>query len=145
MHRSLQPFAPTRTIARDIVLALIAAGGVTLDPRTLESPTAGYVVSMTGAELRLDPGMAARPGTLTGTLLAMIESWLDHVALPLIAAGEYTGAPRYVGAWVDSTTGHTYLDVSEVFDNPTAAVNAARNRKQLAVWNIAGAAEIRLS
>lgn len=136
----LAPFQPPRNVARDVILALIAAGGATIDPRTLESPTAGYVVSLTGAEVRFDRGIVPPVGAPTAALAALIESWLMHVAYPLIAAGP----GRFVGAWLDSTTGHLYLDVSEVFDNPTDAVNAAHTRKQLAIWNIAGAAEIRL-
>lgn len=55
------------------------------------------------------------------------ENWLRITAYPGF---------RAIGAWVNQETGYVHLDVSDWFASLTIALDTARGRKELAVYDI---------
>lgn len=50
----------------------------------------------------------------------------------------------YLGTWIDTDTDTVYFDLSEHFTDRTEAMRVARIRGEIAIWDIANGAEIRL-
>lgn len=85
----------------------------------MQYPTDGYMVSLEGLEVRI------------GTK-AFSPQWLDHFILrnrTLLENPNY-----YVGAWVEN--GFVYLDISECTNSLEQATKLARQRNQLAIYDV---------
>ena len=51
---------------------------------------------------------------------------------------------KYLGIWIDKTSGIVYLDISIHIKELEQALNLARSNKQLAIWDCANKAEIKV-
>lgn len=100
--------------------------GFTLDD-SLQSPTAGYMVSLKGTEVQF-PNVADMPDDV---LQRECEDFHSEV-------------PRdvYFGAWVDEGT--LYLDHSVNIQDREVAIALGHANNQLAIWDIANGKSIRL-
>ena len=101
--------------------------GFTLDTH-LQSPTAGYMVSLKGTEVQF-PNVADMPDDV---LQRECEDFHSEV-------------PRdvYFGAWVDEGT--LYLDHSVNIQDREVAIAFGHANNQLAIWDIANGKSIRLN
>lgn len=107
----------------NLVKELKENGGFTLIGG--EQPLSGFCVGVKGYELVLS-GLEA-VGTRT---------------LEVYAAGLPAGVG--FGGWLDSETGLVYLDAVEVFADEAEAVQAGKERGELAIFNLSTLEEIRL-
>lgn len=114
---------PTR-----LAVDLTRDGGFSVNPRTGQAPVSGYAVST-------NPECNRR---FTGKVSAEdIRSYaFDHAAILV------TGS-KILGAWLDTETGITHLDVSTVVYDRSEALALAREHGELAVWDIARGIELR--
>lgn len=74
---------------------------------------------------------------------ATLPRW-DAAAASVWVASNLTSAD-YLGVWVDSATGTTYLDAVEIHADARHALTRAADQGEIAVWSLADAREIRLS
>jgi hypothetical protein len=114
------------SFATDFVAAAKANGGAT---RTLHgnTPQTGYMVSVPGPEKVLKVLTAASVNAFTRTHAEKLS---------------FPGA--YVGAWLDTTTGLWYLDVSVNVRQRNQALRLGRQWSQLAVWDVENVQEVRV-
>lgn len=103
-----------------------AQGGFTLNER-LQSPTAGYMVSIKGAEVQI-PNVAEMSDD---EIQRMCESF--HIEVP---------RDIYFGAWVDGGT--LYLDHSINIQDLDVAIAFGKANDQLAIWDISNSNSIQL-
>ena len=110
-------------------------GGWTLNPRTGRFVTgAGYVVANPPGALgarKTASQLAQEPGTF----LNVAARNADLLAKP----------GMMLGAWLDTETGDTYVEVSEVFARPSDAIRVARARGELAIFDLYSKQEIRVT
>jgi hypothetical protein len=99
--------------------------GGTVDLQKEELPTDGYFVGGVGAPLVFE----------TVDRLAPIP--LDSFARGLKS--------RYLGWWTDSETGQLWIDGSDWYQSLSATLVTARDRGELAVYDVANQSEIRCS
>lgn len=101
-----------------------AAGGGTIAARVGQQiPGQGYVVGQRG---------------ISGHLHYFeVLDWVRRELPAVLSQG------HYFGAWVDSETGVTYLDVVRVFSELVPACRDAEQRGELAIWDLGGQREIR--
>ncbi|HVV11593.1 hypothetical protein [Amycolatopsis sp.] len=111
-------------LARDLEFE----GGFSVNPRTGQAPVSGYAVS-TNPECNRQ---------FTGRVTAEdIRSYaFDHA--PILVTGS-----KILGAWLDTETGITHLDVSTVVYDRSEALALARKHGELAVWDVARGIELR--
>lgn len=114
--------------AKNLVDDLIQNGGSSLT-LTGEKPAGGFMVSLPDSELRV----RGYPSS------ALVAQWIRDNGVRLF------GPDRYLGAWFDEKTGHTYLDVSLNIQDLTEAVNTARQAQQLALYDVANGRSIDLN
>lgn len=93
-------------------------------------PTVGYAVGREGWEVRLGRETVSA---------AMIRPWLDRVRTAKTLHPDVDWA---VGVWYDK--GFVYLDVVNVVMDRTEAIELGKDRRQLAIYDLAIGAEIRL-
>ncbi|WP_439377844.1 hypothetical protein [Amycolatopsis lexingtonensis] len=116
------------TTIESLARKLETEGGFSYDPRTRTSPTSGYAVSVNPEANRQLPGPVS-----TGVILGYAYLF-----------GHLLDQPgKVLGAWRDSETGITHLDVSTVVGDREDALMLARAFGELAVWDYAGGEEIR--
>ena len=100
-----------------------------LDTRGLPcTPTEGYMVGIPGSyakRTRSDPNFH--------DLMAQFED-ISHFA-------EKYAHKLYAGGWFDGENGTWYLDISECVPTLEKALKLARERGELAVWDVAKAVE----
>jgi hypothetical protein len=106
-------------------------GGFSITPQG-EQPSAGYMVSVPNrtqivseADLR---GPAGRE---------ILDNYGRQHADVLNQPG------MHVGGWTDKDSGKTYLDVSENIRDRERAVQAGRERNQIAIWDVGKGEEVR--
>jgi hypothetical protein len=114
--------------SRQITEILLASReGFTVD-RDGNTPISGYMVGGLVPSLILEPGQPLRED---------IETWIETqrkvIALP---------APWF-GIWEDSETGKIYVDLSQQYEDLYTALAVADSRKELAIWDVASAQEVR--
>lgn len=103
-------------------------GGFTLNLETGKFVTEGFAVSVNPESTRIVPGM------------------VDTITLAQYG-NDHRGAWRegkVFGAWLDTETGLTYFDVVTIVDSREEALALARSHGEIAVFDIAGAREIRI-
>jgi hypothetical protein len=125
----------THLLALDIHDLLSKQGGCTLNLDTGEQPTTGYAVSFPAAEEVFDHAPT----------VGDIRRWLRTTCEPAAAIANGRGWTVHAGAWKDQKTGRTYLDATVVIEDRQDAIDAGREWKQLAVFDLAKREEIRLS
>ena len=118
--------ATSTQIARHLVNGAQTDGGATIN-HLLKVPRSGYCVGLGGA-VALDK---ARP--YFDQALAIVDQALAD-------------EPRTTfGAWVDSEDRNAlYIEAVQVFDMEHLAMNVARARGELAIYDLANGVEIRL-
>jgi len=104
-------------------------GGFTISPRG-ESVTSGFSVATPGRAKVID---------LTEFDDDDVTSYIDDNWDDLQANPDL-----HVGAWYDTETGDVWLDVPEVFQDRAAAIDAARERGELAIFDLSAGEEIRI-
>jgi hypothetical protein len=119
LHRSAK-VDPTQ-----VLQAIDSSGGVTVSTHDQTVPHSGFMVSESGHERVI--------GALTPEA---IKDYIDANADAL------RGVNHYLGGWVDG--GKTYLDVSDWWGDQDQAIQRGKDARQLAIWDLARAAEIRL-
>jgi fructokinase len=102
------------------LIAELSPAGFTRRIADLETVTTGYSV--------------AYRETQDGYGDAGLRAAIDH-------ATQHAG---FVGGWLDTQTGRYYFDSVRIFDNEAEAIRFGRENGQLAIWNFADMAEIRL-
>ncbi len=137
--------APTSTgpqvNAETIATKLITADG-TYSITAAPFRGAGYVVALPALGHVIPRGDLRSP-TRDARIIAEIAAWVRDVAAPEILAHPAPFyRPRYLGSWVDSSDGTLYLDVVEIFQDRAEAVEAGRDRDQIAIWDAGNGCEI---
>jgi hypothetical protein len=117
----------TAELAGRMARATLAAGGATMATDGTV-PVTGYAVALPQLE-------ETHPASDTTELAARIGAYVDA------HAAELEG--RYVGAWVDGGT--VYLDTVEIIADRATAELAGIAAGQLAIFDLAAGAEIRLA
>lgn len=110
-------------IAHDIV----RQGGVTLNLLTNVSPVKGYMVG---------DGMHEEVYDFDGTMHSVyfgLRRFVRHNGDALLEGA-------YLGAWISE--GKVYFDLSERFDSADDALNAARVRGELSIFDLAAAESV---
>lgn len=116
----------------------VSKGGSTISLTKASVPTNGYMVGgivdslIFDANLVLDVAhryVAARS----------IEQWLKSQKLELI-----TDAETFLGMWIDSETGHAYVDFSLWYSEEGEAIRDAKLFEEIAIWDLANGEEIRV-
>ena len=115
-------------VATNLVMrsALLNESGATINMHGHEAPGRGYYVGGLIESLVFAPGEITFPG------VREFLSALDRVGL------------LYVGFWVDSETGKIYFDGVDWFTSEDNALKAARDRDEIAIWDVANEREIRV-
>lgn len=118
--------------ARGLANATVSEGGATLDASSGRPAgwTTGYMVGGAVPSLTL-------PATLAPVHVATLADWLASVRPGAIAARQY------VGSWIDGAT--AWFDVSDRLADRADALTLAAARGELAIWDLANAAEIRVT
>ena len=120
---------PDKNVLVERILQAVRKGeGITISPADASAPTSGYMVSLPSYELRCPVSLLSRD---------LIAAWLTKA---LSCFGHIQ--TRYIGAWIDQ--GMVYLDVSIRFNDVTRATLCGKQMKQIAIWDVAAAGEIRL-
>jgi hypothetical protein len=96
-----------------------------------EQPKGGYMVSMPGHSMILDANELAGPNGAK-IIQDYVSSHADALAEP--------GA--HIGGWTHGETGKTYLDVSHNIPSRAVAVQAGRQRNQIAIFDVKRGKEI---
>lgn len=100
--------------------------GFTIHPETLKTnPKIGFMVG------GLTPSTTTKHHELSKTLTIFVRD------------NQNKGA--YLGTWKDSDTGLIWLDVSSHIKNKKEAVQIAKERKEIAIWDCANEKEIRIN
>lgn len=108
-----------------MLLEAQADNGFTVNTK-FQSPTKGYVVSMSRGELIMD--VLDSP---------IIQNWVSQYYEKVRC-----NSKRYFGVWKDDNL--YYFDISINFDEKALAIDFGIKNKQKAVWNIREKQEIRL-
>lgn len=117
-----------------VAQATLDAGGVTVDVSSGECPTRGYAVGGQAVS------RAYELGRLRGRDLAQrLRSY--HDSHPELAIGD-----RYLDTWkaTDGDGPTVYLDVVRVVDDLDEAIEEARLRGEIAVYDLSAEREIRI-
>jgi hypothetical protein len=102
-------------------------GGFSVDPRTGADVSQGYAVSVHPECERVFDG----------------EVTADDLFVYLVEmADTVSQVGRMLGGWRDPATGRAFLDVSAVVDSQSAALDLAREHRQLAIFDLTGCASI---
>jgi hypothetical protein len=101
-------------------------GGFTHNLSTGREPASGYAVGLKGAEY---PN-----GASAYNIEWFVLRHRRDLHLPF----------AYLGGWHDSETGHDWLDVVIVYQDPIKAIETARETGQLAIYDLERKQEIRL-
>lgn len=104
--------------------AATAPGGGSITTTGAPVPTAGHVV-----------------GGVVPSLVTEAAPTVDEVAAWILATEAHRAG--VLGWWVDTDTGRTYVDASDVITDRADALELAAARGELAVWDLAAAAEVR--
>jgi hypothetical protein len=123
-----------------LMLETREGGGSTVSARGDKIPDTGYMVGgMTdslifGADLIMDKGH-------NSLAYQMIMQWMSH---------NFSLATRtntFLGGWIDTETCTMYVDLSEHFpsDMEQNAMAAAKEREEIAIWDLEKGEEIRIS
>lgn len=90
----------------------------------------GYLVGEREYNLRIGSRLADSVG-----VYAIVRLWLDCIQY-------VTDDTNTLGSWTDPATGDLHLDVCTIFDDLHPAMNAARQRNELAIWDLENHTEI---
>jgi hypothetical protein len=101
--------------------------GFSVKPQTGVQPKDGYMVSLPGHSLILDPSHVT-PDTVS----RYAQTYADKFADP----------KAHIGGWTDGNTGLTHLDVSHNIMSRSAAVKAGRANNQIKIWDVKRKREI---
>jgi hypothetical protein len=124
------PYSPLAwQIANRLADGVRSTGGATIDVNGTPGPATGYQVGV--------PGYGTTLPLSTFTLDDVAE-WVTNTRRHIAAADA-----TYLGAWVDNDT--VYLDVSQRFNDKGVALIVASQRDELAIWDNAAGAEIRVT
>jgi len=106
------------------------ADGFTTDPYVKNQPDSGIMVS----ELPQHELKISRDMLVSGDGAKAIDAWLDKAWSDIEGRDD-----RFIGGWYNAGEGVFYLDVATRFENgqDERALEAARDAKQLAVFNLA--------
>ena len=112
----------TEQLSRDLTAHRLTGGTWSMDGSPV--PESGYVVSDPRYTLVLGPGV---------DMESIVPHWI--AALPDV---------RYVGVWTDDATGAVHVDVNDIISDLDAAVGIARERREIAIWDLTRNEEIRI-
>ena len=93
-----------------------------------DSPTEGYMVSVIDG-----PQFPNLSSVNPLDVAAFIRKHLDR-----------TSHGQYFGVWTDDRTGIVYFDASECLFSINTAIKFAKDNKQIAIWDVTNAKEIRV-
>lgn len=121
------------TIVDGIVDAIIDDGGATIDIDTgavMTLPDGGYVVAI-GAPYEWC--IESTHCDFTHVVIDAIQQFFNHAAT--WARDLHAATPIHMGVWVDGETDKLYLDLVQVTTDIDIAMQAARERNQLAIFD----------
>lgn len=116
--------------AFDIMDQVHQSGGTTVCLNGSYVPFTGYLVAFGGQFGKALPKKQA-------TALALANFIKKHYGQLVRGSGVY------LGVWKDGETGKVWFDLVECVRSEKEAVELGKQRKQIAVWNIAQAKEVR--
>ena len=117
-------------IAIEIFNSIASGVDGTLDTVTVyDLPTTGYFVGGHGKALVFESLEEANKSTALKQIIELVE---DREA-------------RFIGWWADSETGKIYVDGTSWHETEFEAGRAARERREIAFWDIARERELRLA
>lgn len=131
MTSGLQQDRAVTALVRDT----LASGGATVPLNGGTVPADGYMVGGVAPPLLLDSR------TVTGGRLRaavderLTDQWSVASDIPSM----------YLGSWTDADTGRLYVEISEHIATLADAEEIGRQRGELAVWDLGGSREIRLT
>lgn len=112
-------------------------GGATVSMSGEQIPEFGYMVGGWTDSLIFD-GNLIKDTAHAPFLMEKIGKWLEQHK-NMIRRPEY-----FVGGWIDTETGEAYIDISRWYKKQGTALNSARVLNELAIWDLANRAEIRI-
>lgn len=101
-------------------------------------PEIGYMVGGYTDSLIFDASVVM-DGQHDDIVYNMIVRWINE---------NYTLATRfdmYIGSWIDKETGSVYIDISQHFTDRAVAIHTAIFHDEIAIWDLAASAEIKIS
>jgi len=108
-------------------------------------PAAGYMVSVVAGPTyqtkQIEKERKLRWDTYVDYTYEPVD--LDLQVIADWIQGEYI-AERYFGSWLDMKTFKVYIDVSVCIYDRQTALNLARSRNEIAIWDVRNNCEIRL-
>lgn len=107
--------------------SLVITGGFTYDLCAQDFVTEGFAVSV-------------NPELTLGLNNVEYADVLDYIAVNQVVLNT---PGKVLGGWLDTESGVTYLDVVTIVDSKELALDLAVQHGELAVYDIAGAQEIR--
>jgi len=102
-------------------------GGASINPKTLEEPTDGYMVAIQGHNKEVPASEFFTPGVGEDQLY----DWIEDNQEVLSQEGSH------IGLWHDEENGEVVFDVSERVDTLDEAVLLGQERNQQEIWDVA--------
>lgn len=129
--------APLATAPGPLAVALATGYARAIVDGAATAPGGGSITT-TGAPV---PGAGYVVGGVVPSLVTEAAPTADEVTAWILATDAHRAG--VLGWWVDTDTGRTYVDASDVVSGRAAALELATARGELAVWDLAAAAEVR--
>ena len=102
-------------------------GGASINPKTLEEPTDGYMVAIQGHNKEVPASEFFTPGVGEDQLFDWIEANEDVLSKE----------GSHIGLWHDEENGEVVFDVSERVDTIDEAIALGEERNQQEIWDVA--------
>lgn len=130
MTTALQQSAVDRLIRDTLTI-----GGATIPLNGGAPPTVGFMVGGVAPPIVLSGEAASDPVLLRAMVNARLDGpWSVAADLPTM----------YLGSWTD-TDGTVYVEISERVETLQQAERLGRERREIAVWDLAAGREVRLA
>jgi hypothetical protein len=114
-----------------VAVATLMEGGTTVNVHTGEEPTDGYAVGGITAPYHAGLSLGRE---LAQRFQAYAQAHSEELSRP----------DRYLGTWLDTRSAEVWADVSQVYPDRATAERVARERGELAIYDLRARELIRL-
>ena len=129
--------APLATAPGPLAVALATGYARAIVDGAAAAPDGGSITT-TGAPV---PGVGYVVGGVVPSLATEAAPTAEEVTAWILATEAHRAG--VLGWWVDTDTGRTYVDASDVIADRAEALELAAARGELAIWDLVAAAEVR--